>query len=77
MATHSSILAWKNLWVEELGGLQSTGHLRVGQHSVTEQQQSRCKCSKGGRKRERQSWGWRRQAPLHVQPLEGPVGDSG
>ena len=30
MATHSSILAWKNLWVEELGGLQSTGHLRVG-----------------------------------------------
>ena len=23
MATHSSILAWKILWTEELGGLQS------------------------------------------------------
>ena len=26
MATHSSILAWKILWTEELGGLQSMGH---------------------------------------------------
>ena len=26
MATHSSILAWRMPWVEELGGLQSTGH---------------------------------------------------
>ena len=25
MATHSSILAWRILWTEELGGLQSTG----------------------------------------------------
>ena len=25
MATHSSILAWGILWMEELGGLQSTG----------------------------------------------------
>ena len=25
MATHSSILAWKILWMEEPGGLQSTG----------------------------------------------------
>ena len=25
MATHSSILAWKIPWTEELGGLQSTG----------------------------------------------------
>ena len=24
-ATHSSILAWRILWTEELGGLQSTG----------------------------------------------------
>ena len=24
MATHSSILAWRILWTEELGGLQST-----------------------------------------------------
>ena len=23
VATHSSILAWKNLWTEETGGLQS------------------------------------------------------
>ena len=25
MATHSSILAWKNPWTEEPGGLQSMG----------------------------------------------------
>ena len=26
MSTHSSILAWRIPWMEELGGLQSTGH---------------------------------------------------
>ena len=26
MATHSSILAWRIPWTEELGGLQSRGH---------------------------------------------------
>ena len=26
MATHSSVLAWRIPWMEELGGLQSTGH---------------------------------------------------
>ena len=30
MATHSSTLAWKIPWTEELGGLQSMGLLRVG-----------------------------------------------
>ena len=30
MATHSSILAWKIPWLEEPGGLQSTGSQRVG-----------------------------------------------
>ena len=30
MATHSSILAWRIPWTEELGGLQPTGSLRVG-----------------------------------------------
>ena len=25
MATHSSVLAWRILWMEELGGLPSTG----------------------------------------------------
>ena len=29
MATHSSILAWKILWTEEPGGLQSMGSPRV------------------------------------------------
>ena len=29
MATHSSILAWRILWTEEPGGLQSTGSYRV------------------------------------------------
>ena len=30
IATHSSILAWRIPWTEELGGLQSRGSLRVG-----------------------------------------------
>ena len=30
MATHSSVLAWKTPWMEEPGGLQSMGSLRVG-----------------------------------------------
>ena len=29
MAPHSSTLAWKILWTEEPGGLQSMGSLRV------------------------------------------------
>ena len=30
MSTHISILAWRILWTEEPGGLQSTGSQRVG-----------------------------------------------
>ena len=30
MANHSSILAWRIPWTEELGGLQSMGSQRVG-----------------------------------------------
>ena len=30
MATHSSILAWRTPWTEELGRLQSTGSQTVG-----------------------------------------------
>ena len=30
MAIHFSILAWRNPWTEEPGGLQSTGLQRVG-----------------------------------------------
>ena len=30
MAPHSSTLAWKIPWMEELGGLQSMGSQRVG-----------------------------------------------
>ena len=30
MATHSSTLAWRILWMEEPGGLQSMGSQRVG-----------------------------------------------
>ena len=30
MVIHSSILAWKMLWMEESGRLQSTGSQRVG-----------------------------------------------
>ena len=35
MTTHSSTLAWKILWTEEPGGLQSMGSLRVGHDWVT------------------------------------------
>ena len=30
MATHHSIVAWRNPWTEEPGGLQSMGSQRVG-----------------------------------------------
>ena len=36
MATHSSILAWRILWPEEPGGLQSMGLQRVGHNWVTD-----------------------------------------
>ena len=39
MATHSSILAWRILWIEEPGGLQSMGRRRVGHNLVTKHQQ--------------------------------------
>ena len=35
MAPHSSTLAWKIPWTEELGGLQSMGSLRVGHDWAT------------------------------------------
>ena len=35
MATHSSILAWRILWTEESGGLQSMGLQRVRPNWVT------------------------------------------
>ena len=30
MATHSSVLAWKIPWTEEIGGLYPTGSQKVG-----------------------------------------------
>ena len=35
MATHSSILAWRIPWTEELGGLQSMGSQRAGHGQTT------------------------------------------
>ena len=35
MATHSSILAWKILWAEEAGGLQSIGSQRIIHNRAT------------------------------------------
>ena len=32
MATHSSIVAWRILWTEEPGGLQSKGSQKVGHY---------------------------------------------
>ena len=34
MATHSSILAWRIPWTEELGGLQFTGPQRIGRNRI-------------------------------------------
>ena len=39
MSTHSSILAWKILWTEEPGRLQSMGLQSVGHELANEQQQ--------------------------------------
>ena len=39
MAIHPSIPAWEIPWTEKPGGLQSMGSQRVGQDSVTKQQQ--------------------------------------
>ena len=36
MATHSSILAWRILWTEEPGGLQSMGSQRISHSPTTE-----------------------------------------
>ena len=38
MATLSSTLAWQIPWMEEPGGLQSMGSLRVGHSFVQEEQ---------------------------------------
>ena len=35
MAIHSSILAWRIPWTEELGGIQSMGSQRVGHNRMT------------------------------------------
>ena len=35
MAPHSGTLAWKILWTEEAGGLQTMGSLRVGPDSIS------------------------------------------
>ena len=37
MATHASILAWRILWAEEAGGLQSMGLQKTGHDLATEQ----------------------------------------
>ena len=35
ITTHSSILAWRIPWTEELGGIQSMGSQRVGHNRMT------------------------------------------
>ena len=42
MATHSSILAWKVPWTEELGGLQSMGSQESAKGYLTP---DKCGCS--------------------------------
>ena len=40
MATHSSILAWRIPWTEELGRLEPRGSQKVGHDLLTKQQQA-------------------------------------
>ena len=42
MATHSSVIAWEVLWIEEPGGLQSMGSLRVRHYLATEHMETSC-----------------------------------
>ena len=42
MATHSTILAWKILWIEEPGGLQIMELQIVAHDAVTKQQYNQC-----------------------------------
>ena len=44
MATHSSILAWRILWTEEPGVLQSIGSQRVRHYSVTKHSMTNFAC---------------------------------
>ena len=44
MATHSSLLAWRILWTEEPGGLQSMGSQRIGHDLATKNQQQQATC---------------------------------
>ena len=44
MATHSSILAWRILWTEEPGELQSMELKSVGHDLMTKQQLYMCVC---------------------------------
>ena len=81
MAAHSGVLTWESLWTEELGGLQSVGHQRVGQDLATkqqQQQQSRQKCEKGGRKRgEAEPRLEEARCPFACRLWEGLRGDPG
>ena len=44
LATHSNILAWRILWTEEPGELQSMELKRVGHDLMTKQQLCMCVC---------------------------------
>ena len=41
IATHSSVLAWRDPWTEEPCGLQSMGSQRIGHNLATEHRQTR------------------------------------
>ena len=60
MATHSSILAWRTPWTEELGGLQSLALQRVGHDGAHTHTHTRDELISWRRKdswREKLTWG--------------------
>ena len=69
MATHSSILAWRISWTEEIGRLQSMGSHRVGHDWVIKQETENRAVNSTPR---HTSWGWGRG--VVVQVLESSAG---
>ena len=69
MATHSSILAWRLLWAEESGGLQS-----MGSQSWTWLSDWACTLSGDNWEDLAGNTAWRQQTPLSVPRLPEPAG---
>ena len=77
MATHSSILAWRTPWTEELGRLQSMGWQRVGHDWATNTpcwlsgKEASCQCRRHGFNPQVEKIPWRRKGQPNPVFLSG------